>query len=138
MIHRALDVGINLVDTADIYSAGVSEDIVRRALRDRCERVLLATKVHSRMGDGPNQRGSSRVPIVRAVEANLRRLGTDWIDLYISTCPTADTPIDETLRAMGDLMRADKIRYIGTSNFKTLSHPPGEITDSEMHVEYRN
>lgn len=117
MIHRALDAGVNLVDTADIYSAGVSEEIVGRALRGRRDDVLLATKVHGRTGEGPNQRGSSRLHIMQAVEASLRRLGTDWIDLYQLHLPDADTPIEETLRALDDLVRQGKVRYVGTSNF---------------------
>lgn len=117
IIHRALDAGINLVDTADVYSAGVSEEIVGRALKGRRGGVVLASKVHGRMGEGPNQRGSSRLHIIAAVEASLRRLGTDWIDLYQLHLPDADTPIEETLSALSDLVRQGKVRYVGTSNF---------------------
>ena len=117
IIHRALDAGINLVDTADVYSAGVSEEIVGRALQGRRDRVVLATKVHGRMGDGPNDRGSSRLHILHAVEQSLRRLGTDWIDLYQLHLPDAETAVEETLYAMDSLVRQGKVRYFGTSNF---------------------
>ncbi len=117
MVHRALDAGINLLDTADIYSAGVAEEILGQALRGRRDSVLIATKVHGRTGSGPNDRGSSRLHILRAVEASLRRLQTDWIDLYQLHLPDGDTPIEETLRALDDLQRQGKVRYAGTSNF---------------------
>lgn len=117
IVHRALDAGMNLVDTADIYSAGVSEQIVGRALKDRRSSVLVATKFCGRTGDGPNDRGNSRLHIMQAVEASLRRLQTDWIDLYQLHLPDRDTPIEETLRALDDLVRQGKVRYIGTSNF---------------------
>jgi aryl-alcohol dehydrogenase-like predicted oxidoreductase len=117
MVHRALDAGVNLIDTADIYSQGLAEEIVGAALRGRRDGVLLATKVHGRTGSGPNDRGSSRLHIMRAVEASLRRLQTDWIDLYQLHLPDAVTPIEETLRALDDLQKQGKVRYIGTSNF---------------------
>lgn len=117
IIHRALDAGINLVDTADIYSGGVAEEIVGQALKGRRTDVLIATKVHGRTGDGPNERGSSRLHILQAVEASLRRLQTDWIDLYQLHLPDPATPVDETMRALDDLVRQGKVRYVGTSNF---------------------
>jgi aryl-alcohol dehydrogenase-like predicted oxidoreductase len=118
IIHRALDAGINFVDTADVYSAGESEEIVGKALAGgRRDRVVLATKFHGTMGDDPNQRGNSRRWIAQEVEASLRRLGTDWIDLYQVHRPDADTDIDETLGALTDLVRAGKIRYLGSSTF---------------------
>lgn len=117
IVHRALTAGINLVDTADIYSVGIAEEIVGTALKGCRDDVLIATKVHGRTGAGPNDLGSSRLHILRAVEASLKRLGTDRIDLYQLHLPDADTPIEETLRALDDLVRQGKVLYIGTSNF---------------------
>ena len=117
IIHRALDAGINFVDTADVYSRGESEEIVGKALAGRREEVVLATKVHSPMDDDPNHRGNSRRWIMREVEDSLRRLGTDWIDLYQIHRPDPATDIDETLGALTDLVRAGKVRYIGHSTF---------------------
>src|SRR6201999_3773432 len=109
--------GINFVDTADVYSRGESEEIVGKALKGRRDDVVLATKVHGKMGDDPNEFGNSRRWIVREVENSLRRLQTDWIDLYQIHRPEPETPIDETLRALDDLVRSGKVRYIGTSTF---------------------
>lgn len=118
IIHRALDAGINLVDTADVYSQGESEVIVGKALADgRRDNVFLATKVHGRLGPDINQFGNSRRWIIREVEDSLRRLQTDWIDLYQVHRPEPDTDIDETLGALSDLVRQGKIRYFGTSTF---------------------
>src|SRR6185312_10539405 len=103
IIHAALDAGINFIDTADVYSAGESEEIVGKALRDRRDDVVLATKAHSPMGRDPNMRGNSRRWIVREVENSLRRLQTDYIDLYQMHRPDPDTDIDETLSALSDL-----------------------------------
>src|SRR3954468_14826733 len=116
IIHRALDAGINFIDTADVYAGGESEEIVGKALADgRRDSVFLATKFHGAMGDDPNEQGSSRRWIVREVEASLRRLGTDWIDLYQVHRPRTDTDIEETLGALSDLVRQGKVRYIGSS-----------------------
>jgi len=117
IIHAALDAGVNFVDTADVYAGGESEEIVGKALRGRRDDVVLATKVHGSMGDDRNRRGNSRRWIVREVEDSLRRLGTDWIDLYQIHRPEPDTAIDETLGALTDLVRAGKVRYIGSSTF---------------------
>ena len=117
IIHAALDAGVNFVDTADVYAGGESEEIVGKALRGRRDDVVLATKVHGAMGDDRNRRGNSRRWIVREVEDSLRRLGTDWIDLYQIHRPEPDTAIDETLGALTDLVRAGKVRYIGSSTF---------------------
>ena len=117
ILHRALDAGINFVDTANVYSSGESEEIVGKALKGRRDRVILATKVHMPMGDGPNDGGNSRVHILREVENSLRRLQTDYIDLYQIHRPDPDTPIEETLRALDDLVRSGKVRYIGSSTF---------------------
>ena len=117
IIHAALDAGVNFVDTADVYAGGESEEIVGKALRGRRDDVVLATKVHGSMGDDRNRRGNSRRWIVREVDDSLRRLGTDWIDLYQIHRPEPDTAIDETLGALTDLVRAGKVRYIGSSTF---------------------
>src|SRR5947208_11035512 len=103
IIHRALDAGINFIDTADVYSRGESEEIVGKALAGgRRDSVVLATKVHGKMGDDPNEYGNSRRWIVKEVEASLRRLNTDWIDLYQIHRPEPDTDIDEPLGAPTD------------------------------------
>src|SRR5215213_6395477 len=116
-IDMCLDAGINLIDTADVYSGGLSEEIVGRALRGRRDRVLLATKARMPMGDGPNDAGLSRHHLIRACEASLRRLGTDYIDLYQVHEWDGVTPMEETLRALDDLVRSGKVRYAGCSNF---------------------
>jgi aryl-alcohol dehydrogenase-like predicted oxidoreductase len=133
IIHRALDAGINFIDTADVYSRGESEEIVGKALQSgRRESVVLATKVHGSMGDDPNERGSSRRWIVREIESSLRRLRTDWIDLYQIHRPEPDTDIDETLGALTDLVRAGKVRYIGSSTF-----PASRIVEAQWVAERR-
>jgi len=117
-IKRALELGINFFDTADMYSQGVSEEVVGRALRDfaRREEVVLATKVFHPTGEGPNQRGLSRKHIMEAIEASLRRLGTDYVDLYQIHRWDCETPIEETLEALHDLVKAGKVRYLGASS----------------------
>jgi aryl-alcohol dehydrogenase-like predicted oxidoreductase len=133
IIHRALDAGINFVDTADVYSGGESEEIVAKALAGgRRDRVVLATKVHFPASDDPNERGNSRRWIVREVENSLRRLGTDWIDLYQIHRFDPDTDLDETLGALTDLVRAGKVRYIGSSTF-----PPSAIVEAQVVAERR-
>src|ERR1700761_89998 len=118
IIHRALDAGINFIDTADVYSQGESEEIVGKALAGgRRDNVVLATKVHGSMGDDPNQFGNGRRWIITEVENSLRRLQTDYIDLYQIHRPEADTDIDETLGVLSDLVREGKIHYIGSSTF---------------------
>jgi aryl-alcohol dehydrogenase-like predicted oxidoreductase len=118
IIHRALDAGINFVDTADVYSAGESEEIVGKALAGgRRDHVVLATKCHASMGEDPNAQGNSRRWITEEVDNSLRRLGTDWIDLYQMHRPDPSTDIDETLSALSDLVHAGKIRYFGSSTF---------------------
>jgi len=118
IIRRALALGITFFDTADFYSLGASEEVVGRALRDfaRRDQVVVATKVYYPMGDGPNDRGLSRKHILDAIDASLRRLGMDYVDLYQIHRLDADTPIDETLEALHDLVRAGKVRYIGASS----------------------
>jgi aryl-alcohol dehydrogenase-like predicted oxidoreductase len=134
IIHRALDAGINFIDTADVYSRGESEEIVGRALAGgRRDDVVLATKVHGAMGDDPNRFGNSRRWIVREVEDSLRRLKTDWIDLYQIHRPEPDTDIDETLGALSDLVRQGKVRYIGSSTF-----PPSRVVEAQWVARERN
>src|SRR6204780_4620112 len=132
IIHKALDAGINVVDTADRYSAGESEEIVGKALKGRRDSVVLATKVWGPMGDDPNQRGNSRRWIVKEVDNSLRRLGTDWIDLYQIHRPEPDTDIDQTLGALSDLVRAGKVRAIGSSTF-----PAHEIVRAQWVAQER-
>ncbi|MBB4683695.1 aldo/keto reductase [Amycolatopsis jiangsuensis] len=115
MVHRALEAGVTLIDTADVYSRGESEEIVGRALRGRRDEVVLATKFGRPMGEDPNRRGASRRWIVRAVEDSLRRLRTDHLDLYQLHRPDHATPPGETLQALTDLVRAGKIRAFGAS-----------------------
>jgi aryl-alcohol dehydrogenase-like predicted oxidoreductase len=117
MIHTALDAGVNLVDTADVYSRGESEEIVGKALKGRRNDVVLATKFALSMSADTNHRGGSPRWVVRAVEDSLRRLGTDYIDLYQMHRPDPHTDIDETLSALSDLVRAGKVRAIGSSTF---------------------
>src|SRR5579862_5100720 len=121
MVHRALDAGVNLVDTADIYDGGRSEEILGAALVGRRDDVVLATKVGNPMGDGPNTRGGSRRWVVRACEDSLRRLRTDWIDLYQVHRLDEATDLDETLGALADLVHQGKVRYTGTSTFPAWS-----------------
>lgn len=132
IIHKALDAGINFVDTADRYSAGESEEIVGKALKGRRDRVVLATKVHGPMGDDPNMQGNSRRWITRAIDASLRRLQTDYIDLYQIHRPAPDTDIEETLSVLTDLMRSGKVRAIGSSTF-----PVSEIVEAQWVAERR-
>ncbi len=133
IIHRALDAGISFIDTADVYSRGESEEIVGKALSGgRREHVILATKVHGTMGEDPNEFGNSRRWIIREVENSLRRLGTDWIDLYQIHRPESDTDIDDTLGALADLVRAGKVRYIGSSTF-----PASQIVEAQWVAQRR-
>ncbi|HYG32420.1 MAG TPA: aldo/keto reductase, partial [Methylophilaceae bacterium] len=117
MVDLCLDAGVNFFDTADIYSFGASEEILGQALKGRRDKTLISTKATFSMGDGPNDKGSSRYHLVRACEASLKRLGTDYIDIYFMHGFDALTPVEETLRALDDLVSSGKIRYIGASNF---------------------
>lgn len=118
VVHRALDAGITLFDTADVYGGqGKSEEFLGKILKGRRQDVVLATKFGMKMGEGPHKSGGSRKYIMSAVEDSLRRLDTDYIDLYQLHRPDPETPIDETLRALDDLVRSGKVRYIGNSNF---------------------
>ena len=126
IIHAALDAGINFVDTADVYSQGENEEIVGKALKGRRDDIVLATKFHGQMGDEINHQGSSRRWIMTEVEHSLRRLGTDYIDLYQVHRPREDTDVEETLSALTDLVRAGKIRYFGSSTF-----PASQIVEAQ-------
>ena len=132
MIHKALDFGTNIIDTADRYSAGESEEIVGKALQGRRDRIVLATKVHGPMGDDPNMQGNSRRWITRAVEDSLRRLQTDYIDLYQIHRPSPDTDVEETLSVLTDLTREGKVRAIGASTF-----PASDIVEAQWIAERR-
>jgi len=132
IIHAALDAGINFIDTADVYSAVESEEIVGQALRGRRDDVVLATKAHGAMGRDVNMQGNSRRWIVREVENSLRRLQTDYIDLYQMHRPDPDTDIDETLSALSDLVRSGKVRVIGSSTF-----PAEQIVEAQWAAERR-
>jgi aryl-alcohol dehydrogenase-like predicted oxidoreductase len=133
IIERALDAGLNFIDTADVYSAGESEEIVGKALAGgRRDRVVLATKAHGQMGDDPNEQGNSRRWIIRECENSLRRLGTDHIDLYQIHRPDPTADIDETLAALTDLIRAGKILYAGSSTF-----PPSQIVAAQWTAQRR-
>ena len=133
IIHAALDAGINFIDTADVYSAGESEEIVGKALAGRRDAVVLATKFHAPMGRGGNMQGNSRRWIVRECENSLRRLGTDHIDLYQVHRPDPSCDIDETLGALTDLVRAGKVLYLGSSTF-----PPSEIVEAQWTAQRRS
>jgi aryl-alcohol dehydrogenase-like predicted oxidoreductase len=133
IIHRALDAGINFIDTADVYSRGESEEIVGKALAGgKRDNVVLATKFHGTMGDDPNEVGNSRRWIFREVENSLRRLGTDWIDLYQVHRHDHWTDLDETLGALSDLIHQGKVRYVGSSTF-----PPSVIVEAQWVAQKR-
>jgi len=132
IIHAALDAGINFVDTADVYSAGESEEILGKALVGRRDDVVLATKLHGGMGEDPNHRGNSRRWIVAEVENSLRRLQTDHLDLYQIHRPEPGTDIDDTLSALSDLVHQGKVRYLGSSTF-----PAEAIVEAQWVAEKR-
>jgi aryl-alcohol dehydrogenase-like predicted oxidoreductase len=132
IIHKALDAGVNFIDTADGYSAGESEEIVGKALKGRRDSVVLATKFNRPMGEDPNQRGASRRWIMTALENSLRRLQTDHVDLYQIHRPDPDTDIEETLSALSDLIHSGKVRAIGSS-----SMPASDIVEAQWVAERR-
>ena len=132
IVHAALDAGVNLVDTADVYHGGRSEQVVGKAIAGRRDRVVLATKVNGRTGDGPNDLGSSRLHILKACDDSLRRLGTDYIDLYQVHRPSPEIPIEETLGALTDLVRTGKVRYVGCS-----THPAWMVMEAIAMGEQR-
>jgi aryl-alcohol dehydrogenase (NADP+) len=133
IVDRALDAGYNFIDTADVYSRGESETIVGRALKGKRDDVVLASKFYNPMGEDPNQRGGSRRWITRACESSLRRLDTDYIDLYQMHRPDYQTDIEETLSALDDLVHQGKVRAIGTSTF-----PAEAIVEAQWAADRRN
>jgi aryl-alcohol dehydrogenase-like predicted oxidoreductase len=135
IIHRALGAGINFIDTADVYSAGESEEIVGKAIKDRRDDIVLATKFFMPMGEDPNMRGGSRRWIVRAVENSLRRLGTDYIDLYQVHRPDPAVDVEETLGALTDLVHQGKVRYIGSSSYAGSQIVEAQWTSRERDLE---
>jgi len=134
VIRRALDLGINFVDTADVYSAGESEEIVGKALKGRRDDVVLATKFFMPMGEGPNRGGGSRRHIFTAVEDSLRRLDTDYIDLYQVHRPSAVMDVEETLGALTDLVRQGKVRYIGSSSYSASQIVEAQVASRDNHL----
>jgi aryl-alcohol dehydrogenase-like predicted oxidoreductase len=132
IVHAALDAGLNFIDTANSYNGGLSETIVGKALAGRRDRVVLATKAHNRVGTGPNDQGNSRLHLIRACDDSLRRLGTDYIDLYQMHRASPEIPVDETLDVLTDLVRAGKVRYIGCS-----THPAWMVMEAIAVSERR-
>src|SRR5260370_7749496 len=124
IVAQAIDSGINFMDTANIYGRGASEELLGKALRGRRAQALVATKTGMRMGDGPNEHGSSRLHVIESCHASLRRLQLDTIDVYQIHAFDAETPLEETLDALDDLVRAGKVRYIGCSNYPPCHAPP--------------
>ena len=135
IVHRALDAGINFIDTADVYSAGESETMVGKAIAGKRQDLVLATKVRGRMGQGPNQVGLSRLHIVNSVEASLKRLNTDYIDLYQIHRTDWLTNVEDTMRALDDLVRAGKVRYIGCSNLPAWYLMKSLAVSQAQHLE---
>jgi aryl-alcohol dehydrogenase-like predicted oxidoreductase len=135
VIRHALDSGVNFVDTADVYSDGASEEIVGQALEGRRDDVVLATKFFMPMGEDPNHRGGSRRWIISEVENSLRRLRTDYIDLYQVHRPSPDTDVEETLGALTDLVRQGKVRYIGSSSYSGSQIVEAQWASRERNLE---
>jgi aryl-alcohol dehydrogenase-like predicted oxidoreductase len=134
VVNKALDSGINFIDTADMYDKGRSEEFVGKALKGKRTQVLVGSKFSFAMGETPNERGASRWYIFRAVEASLKRLNTDYLDLYQYHFPDATTPIEETLRALDDLVKSGKVRYIGCSNFAAWWISEAQWTSRVHHL----
>jgi aryl-alcohol dehydrogenase-like predicted oxidoreductase len=135
IVHRALDAGVNFIDTANVYAAGESEHLLGRSLKQRRQGVVLASKVRGRMGPGPNEVGLSRLHIIEAVDASLTRLGTDYIDLYQIHHSDPLTGLEDTLRALDDLVRAGKVRYIGCSNLPAWQLMKALAISKEQYLE---
>jgi aryl-alcohol dehydrogenase-like predicted oxidoreductase len=135
LVHRAIDTGVNFFDTADVYAGGESEAILGRSIAGRRHDLVLATKLRSRMGPGPNQVGLSRLHVIQAVDESLRRLGTDYIDLYQIHRFDPLTSLDDTLRSLDSLVRAGKVRYIGCSNLAAWQLMKALAISREQHLE---
>ncbi len=133
LIDICLDAGLNFFDSADVYSGGVAEQVLGEALKGRRDKVLISTKATFRSGDGPNDVGSSRFHLIKTVEASLKRLQTDHIDLFQLHGFDAMTPVEETLSALDDLVRAGKIRYVGCSNFSGW-HLMKSLAAADRHI----
>ena len=136
IMHKALDVGVNFFDTANMYNAGESEVVVGRAIADRRNSVILATKGRQPMGKGPNQQGASRRHLMLELDASLKRLGTDYVDIYYVHTPDRETPIEETLRALDDMVRSGRVHYIACSNFRAW-HLCEALGTSDLHNLHR-
>lgn len=134
IMSRALDLGINFFDTANMYNAGQSEVVVGKFVKQHRDKIVLATKGRQKMGEGPNDKGASRLHLTREVENSLRRLGTDRIDLYYVHQPDAETPIEETLRALDDLIRQGKILYLACSNFRAWQLAEALWTSDKLNL----
>lgn len=132
VIDAAIDLGVNFIDTADVYTAGRSEETLGVALKGKWDRFVVATKVFAKTGEGPNDRGTSRYHIMNGIEASLRRLQSDHVDLYQLHRWDEDTPIEETLRALDDLVRSGKVRYVGASAFASW-----QLAQSNLLAEMR-
>ena len=135
IIQRAIAEGVNFIDTADMYNAGESERIVGKAIADRRDQVILATKGRQKMGEGPNDQGASRRHLLQALDASLERLNTDYIDVYYTHTPDYATPIEETLRAMDDMVRSGRVHYIACSNFRAWRLMEALWTSDRLGVE---
>ncbi|MEM2905896.1 MAG: aldo/keto reductase [Candidatus Bathyarchaeia archaeon] len=135
IVERALDLGVNFFDTANVYSRGRSEEILGELLNGRRDDVVIATKVHGAMGEGPNDRGLSRLHILRQVEGSLKRLRTDYVDLYQTHRWDYGTPIEETLKALNDLVRLGKVRYIGASSMYAWQFAKALWTSERLGLE---
>ena len=134
IVHRALELGVNFIDTADTYGRGVSEELVGKAMKDRRRQAIIATKAAGVMGEGPNQAGASRQHLTEGVHDSLRRLDTDYIDLFQVHFPDPKTPPEETMRALDDLVRQGKIRYIGCSNYTAWQICEAQWTAQVHHL----
>ena len=135
IMHKALDLGINFFDTANIYNAGQSEVVIGQAIADRRQKVVLATKGRAPMGEGPNQGGASRAHLTTALDASLKRLKTEFVDIYYVHTPDYATPIEETLRALDDFVRGGKVHYIACSNFRTWRLMEALWTSDRLNLE---
>src|SRR5262249_21334973 len=132
LVDICLEAGVNFFDTADIYSQGAAEEILGKAIKGRRDKVLISTKATFPTGDGPNEQGSSRHHLLRAFEASLKRLGTDYVDVYFMHGFDALTPVEETLSTLDSLVKSGKVRYIGCSNFSGW-HTMKSLATSERY-----
>ncbi|MEZ6049216.1 MAG: aldo/keto reductase [Planctomycetaceae bacterium] len=134
IVHEAIDLGINFIDTADMYSVGQSEIVVGKALKEKRDSIVLATKAGQKMGEAVHDKGSSRKHLMYALDASLQRLGTDYIDLYYIHVPDYETPMEETLRTLDDMVRSGKVRYIACSNFRTWKLAEATLLSTQFNL----